>query len=77
MDLVREIGELVRQPTKREAVYRKMRDEIGADIDAHRTLCPSRHAVRASSFQSVIDNWGALCQLWEELLNVDLAAGVR
>ena len=77
VDLTSEIGELLKQPTKRDATFRKMKDEICPETDGFRTLCPSRHAVRAASFQSVIDNWNLVHQLWDELLEMDINSNIR
>ena len=46
------------------------KSQLASDGPGVRVLCPTRWAVQADSFHSIISNWPVLTQLWEESLEI-------
>jgi len=76
LDTVRELNNVVRASAKRHALFEKIRADL-ALVEDHKTksslrqLCPTRWTIRASSFQSVLDNYVAVTTALEEIATTD------
>ena len=71
------ISKLVKFLPKRNAIFDKLKHELSPDTPSFRVLCPTRWTVRAKSFQSVLDNYSVLQQLWECVLDSRVDPDVR
>lgn len=69
MDTVHELGKLLQYSPKRLALFKDIKAEISPDSVAFRVLCPTRWTVHNETFQSILDNYSALLELWETILN--------
>lgn len=61
----------------REVIFKTLKKDLSPDTPGFRTLCPTRWTVRAASLQSVLDNFDALCGVWEEVLDAVCDSEVR
>ena len=77
MDVVTEISKLIKKSPKRDAMFQKLKQSLSPDTTGFRVLCPTRWTVRASSLQSVIDNYEVLLGVWEESLQSALDSEMR
>ena len=66
MDSVFEISKLLQYSPKRMTAFRDIKAEVSVGF---RVLCPTRWTVRNETFRSVIDNYNALMELWENILS--------
>ena len=76
LDLVRELNNVVRASAKRHALFDKIRSDLALAEDHNvksslRQLCPTRWTVRATSMQSVMDNYNAILAALEEIASTD------
>ena len=53
-------------------MLQRIRKGISLEYPGFRVLCPTRWAVRAESMKSILDNWVALQQVWDESLDGNL-----
>ena len=53
-------------------MLQRIRKGISLEYPGFRVLCPTRWAVRAESMKSILDNWVALQQGWDESLDGNL-----
>ena len=67
LDVIFEVLKLVKFSPKRSAELEKLRNELALDTPGFRVLCPTQWTVRAGSLKSVLTNYTALQQLWEDL----------
>jgi hypothetical protein len=51
-------------------MFQKIRAEMAPDTPSFHTLCPTRWTVRASSLQSVMDNYNVFMELWTEAADI-------
>ena len=63
-----EIMKLIKKSPKRDACLRQLKDVHSPDTPGLRVLCPTRWTVKAKSLQSIVDNYSAIQELWEESL---------
>ena len=72
LDTTQEITVLVKKSPKREGIFQRIQSELsGGNSDNHigiRVLCPTRWTVRSVAIQSILRNYDALMELWEELI---------
>ena len=61
-----EITKLIKKSPKQDTLFQKLKDEIAIDTPGIRVLCLTRWTVRASSIQSVLNNFEVLLGVWEE-----------
>ena len=66
LDTVHEITKLVKYSPRRQAIFEKLKEEIAPGSPGIRVLCPTRWTVKADSMRSIVDNYSALEELWEE-----------
>ena len=50
-------------------MLQKIRKDISLQYPGFRVPCPTRWTVRAESMKSILDNWVALQQVWDESLD--------
>jgi len=61
-----ETSKLIKKSPKEMPCSRSSRLSLPLDTPGFRVLCPSRWTVRATSLQSVLDNFEVLLCVWEE-----------
>jgi len=69
MVTVHELSKLLQYSPKRLALFKDIKAEISPDSVGFCVLCPTRWTVRNETFQSILDNYSALLELWETILN--------
>ena len=69
MDSVFEINKLLQYSPKRMTAFRDIKAEVSPESVGFRVLCPTRWTVCNETFCSVIDNYNALMELWEDILS--------
>ena len=68
-----EISKLLKFSPKREALFKKLQEDLDTKSPGFRTLCPPRWTVCVGSLQCVIiENWNVLQELWHECLETKL-----
>ena len=77
LDTAFEISKLLRFPPCRDAQFAKLKDEIAPGTPGFRTLCPTRWTVRATSLQSILDNYSVFQALWEDVKEVATDPEIR
>lgn len=70
LDTTFEISKLIKYSPRRDAVFHKLKADMAPDVPGFRTLCPTRWTVRASSLESVVNNYTVLQELWEEARDI-------
>ena len=68
LDTMHEITKLIKKSPARDAIFKRLREEIGSGTPGIRVLCPTRWTVRAEALKSILDNFDILLKLWEESL---------
>ena len=66
LDITLEMSKLIKFSPKRDALFQNLKVELQPECPGMRVLCPTRWTVRADSLKSVLDNYSALQELWEE-----------
>ena len=69
LDTTFEISKLLKLSPRRDAMFQKIKAEMAPETPSFCTLCPTRWTVRASSLQSVTDNYTVFLELWEEAID--------
>ena len=77
MDTTYEISNLNKRSPKRDAMLQKIRKDISLEYPGFRVLCPTRWTVRAESMKSILDNWVALQQVYDESLDGNLKPEIK
>ena len=77
MDSTYNISILIKKSPKKDAMLQKIRKEISLEYPGFRVLCPTRWTVRAESMKSILDNWVALQQVWDESLDGNLEPEIK
>ena len=77
LDVMAEISKLIKKSPKRDALFQKLKTELTPDTPGFRVLCPTRWTVRATSLQSVLDNFEVLLGVWEEAQSAQLESEMR
>ena len=74
LDTSHEITKLIKFSPRRNAIFNQFKaedDATSGDKNAGiRVLCPTRWTVRADSLRSIIDNYSALMNTWDEAISV-------
>ena len=70
LDITFEISKLVNFSPRRDALFNKLKAEISPEMPGFRTQCPTRWTVRASSLESVINNYDVFLALWEDAKDI-------
>ena len=63
LDTTSKISKLLKFSPKREALFKKFKEDFAPEFPGFRTLCPTKWTVRGGSLQGVIDNWNVLQEL--------------
>ena len=77
MDTTYEISNLNKKSPKRDTMLQKIQKDISLEYPGFRVLCPTRWTVRAESTKSILDNWVALQQVWDESLDGNLEPEIK
>lgn len=56
LDTTREMSKLIKLSPRRDAIFKKLKQELAPETPGFRTLCPTRWTVRTLSLESVMDN---------------------
>ena len=70
LDITGEMSKLLKYSPCHDTLFEQLKSEIAPSQPGLRKLCPTRWTVRASSLDSVLNNYTVLQQLWEEALNI-------
>ena len=70
LDTTYEITKLVKKSPRRDAIFKRLKEEMAVDSLGIRVLCPTRWTVRAEALKSVLDNFDVLLRLWDESLEI-------
>ncbi|XP_062504525.1 uncharacterized protein LOC134181294 [Corticium candelabrum] len=70
LDTSREITNLIKYSPRREWIFMKLKEGLPASSTGIRVLCPTRWTVRADMLSSIISNYEALQNTWEEALAI-------
>ena len=77
MDNTHEISNLLQYSPKRKGLFEDIKAECSPDSVGFCILCPTRWTVRNETFHSIMENYDALLQLWETMLDDHLDSEVR
>ena len=69
MDTVYELSKLLQYSPKRLVLFKDIKAKISPNCVGFRVLCPTQWTVRNETFQGILDNYSALLELWETILN--------
>ena len=67
LGLIGEISQLIHYSPKRSLVFNKCKNELNPNSHGLKPLCPTRWTVRTGAIESVIENYQALIQAFEEI----------
>ena len=70
LDHCLEICNLLKYSPRRDAIFRRIKDEITPQVPGLRTLCPTRWTVCAAALKSIVQNYPTLFATWEEAMDV-------
>ena len=70
LDTTHEITKLIKKSPRREAIFKRLKEEMASGSPGVRVLCPTRWTVRAEALKSIIDNFSVLLELWDESLEI-------
>ena len=68
LDTVYEITKLIKKSPKREAIFKKLKEDVTTGSPGIRILCPTRWTVRAEALSSISENYEALQLTWDEAI---------
>ena len=68
LSITHEINKLIKKSPQREARFIHLKETLAPSTPGVRVLCPTRWTIRAESLQSIIDNYTALLETWQESL---------
>lgn len=77
LDVMGEISKLIKMSPKRDAVFQKLKADLAPETPGFRVLCLTRWTVRATSLQSVLDNYEVLFGVWNDALSSKLDGEMR
>ena len=66
LDITAEISKLLYYSPRRDTLFENLKAQATPHVPGFRTLCPTWWTVKASSLDSVIDNYEVFQDLWEE-----------
>uniref|UniRef100_A0A1X7TTB8 DUF4371 domain-containing protein n=1 Tax=Amphimedon queenslandica TaxID=400682 RepID=A0A1X7TTB8_AMPQE len=72
LDVTYEITKLVKRSPRRDAIFKRIKKEMATSRDSRGicVLCLTRWAVKAEGLKSILDNFNALLELWDESLQI-------
>ena len=77
MDATYKISNLFEKSPKRDVMLQKIRKIILLEYSGFTVLCTTRWTVRAESMKSILDNWVALQQVFDESFDGNLEPEIR
>lgn len=63
-----EITKLIKKSPRRDAIFKRLKEEDSDDSPCIKLLCPTRWTVRADSLHSIISNYSLLMSTWLEAM---------
>ena len=66
LEYTREITQLIKFSSRRDAIFQKLKSELSPESLGIRDLSPARWTVRADVLASIVSNYSVLRELWEE-----------
>ena len=76
-DTTYEISNLIKKSPKRDAMLQKIPKDISLEYPGFRVLCSTKWTVRTESMKSILDNWVALQQVWDESSDGNLEPEIK
>ena len=70
LDTTHEITKLIKKSPRRDAIFKRLKEELASDSPGIHVLCPTRWTVKAEALKSILDNFNVLLELWDESLEV-------
>ena len=70
LDITHEISKLLKYSPRRDTIFEKLKEQLAPDLPGFQTLCPTRWTVKASSLESVLNNYKVFQALWQEAQEV-------
>ncbi len=70
LNLTQEIAKLIKYSSRREGIFKSIKEARLDDTSGIRVLCPTRWTVRADALASITNNFKALMLTWEETAKV-------
>ena len=70
LDTTHEITKLIKKSPRRDAIFKRLKEEMESDTPGIRVLCPTRWTVKAESLNSILENFTVLLGLWDESVEV-------
>ncbi len=71
------ICKLIKFSPRRDALFKKLKEELSPHVLGLRTLCPTRWTVCGNSLESVRRNYTTLFALWEEAIDIVKLSDVK
>ena len=59
----------------RDAIFKRLKEEMASDPPGIRVLCPTRWTVRAEALKSILDNYNVLLELCTGVAGVKVMPG--
>lgn len=66
LDTCFEISKLLKYSPKRDAAFEALKSQLAPTNPGFRTLCPTRWTVRATSLNSIYQNYNVLKKFWDQ-----------
>ena len=70
LDTTHEITKLIKKSPRRDAIFKRLNEEMESDTPGIHVLCPTRWTVKAESLNSILENFTVLLGLWDESVEV-------
>ena len=70
LDTTHEITKLIKKSPRRDAIFKRLKEEMASESPETRVLCPTRWTVKAEALKSILDNFNVLLELWDESLEI-------
>ena len=70
LDITYEVTKLINMSPGRDTIFEQVNNTMAPDSPGIRLLCPTRWTVKADSLKSVLNNYEALTETWNESLAV-------
>ena len=67
LDLVMEVSQLIRYSPKRSHLFKSLQSQLSPSAPGLKPLCPTRWTVRTGAIDSIIVNYGVLCDCLTEV----------
>ena len=77
MDTTHEISKLLQYSPKRTNLFKEIKVNMCDETLGFRILCPTRWTVRNETFRSITENYIALLELWDTILQDKIDSEVR